>query len=290
MFKYCSFSEYSLSNLINDEIYLNHYEAFNDPFECGCEVMSGFPKKDPECIRFKAVLKAWGFDDTKDKDALENYDDYIFSLENNEPLIARYLENARIGCFSKRGDNLLMWSHYADGLRGFCIEFDPEFILTECITEALIFEVLYESVPAVIDTAVMAVLHDQVDYLEDSINAYRQEMKYQDRGREGDIRSYQEKMENDYKSAKEIYQRMLATKPMAWSYEEEVRIIETSPRNCNSGVFLKYPPNAIKSVIFGERMPAHHRKALTAVISKHPSDVVIKNASRVGGKFEITLS
>lgn len=290
MFKYCSFSEYSLSNLINDEIYLNYYEAFNDPFECGCEVVSGFPKKDPECIRFKAVLKAWGFEDAKDKDALENYDDYAFSLEDNEPLIPRYLENARIGCFSKRGDNLLMWSHYADGLRGFCVEFDPEFILTECLTEALIFEVLYESVPAVIDTAVMAVLHDQVDYLEDSIFAYQQEMKYQGRNRDGDIKSYQEKMEGDYKSTKEIYQRMLATKPMAWSYEEEVRIIETSPRKNNSGVFLKYPPKAIKSVIFGEKMPAHHRKALTAVISKHPGDVVIKYASRVGGKFEITLS
>jgi hypothetical protein len=29
-----------------------------------------------------------------------------------------------VACFSAAADNLLLWAHYADGHRGFCLEFD----------------------------------------------------------------------------------------------------------------------------------------------------------------------
>ena len=32
-----------------------------------------------------------------------------------------------IACFSENMDNILMWSHYGDGHRGFCLEFDTSF-------------------------------------------------------------------------------------------------------------------------------------------------------------------
>ena len=35
-------------------------------------------------------------------------------------------EKARITCFSKRNDSILMWSHYADSHRGVCIEFESD--------------------------------------------------------------------------------------------------------------------------------------------------------------------
>ena len=68
----------------------------------------------------------------------------------------------------KNADNLLMWAHYDNGLRGFCLEFDKDFILTDEVN-ANIFEVLYENKPSTIDTAVSAVLIDQADYHEDAI-------------------------------------------------------------------------------------------------------------------------
>lgn len=40
------------------------------------------------------------------------------------PSIAEFREKARISCFSKRNDSMLMWSHYADSHRGVCIQFE----------------------------------------------------------------------------------------------------------------------------------------------------------------------
>ena len=31
-----------------------------------------------------------------------------------------------VACFSEDVDNILMWAHYADGHRGFCLEFDTK--------------------------------------------------------------------------------------------------------------------------------------------------------------------
>jgi Protein of unknown function (DUF2971) len=36
---------------------------------------------------------------------------------------AEFLKNKGISCFSEVHDNLLMWAHYADSYRGFCMEF-----------------------------------------------------------------------------------------------------------------------------------------------------------------------
>lgn len=290
MFKYCSFSEFSLSNLINDEIYLNHHEAFNDPFELGCKFHFGFPKKDPDCPRYQEVVRAWGFDDPSDLVALDMYDDYTSSLEGGEPWIPGVLDSARISCFSRRADNLLMWSHYADGMRGFCVEFDPDLLVSDSSEEATIFDVCYEREPAVVDASVIAVLNDQVDYLEGSIFNYKYRGGYfkgVDVVRE--IEAYQHKVDGDYGLKREIYQKMLATKPLEWAYEEEIRIIMHSAGEGNNGVFMRYPPAAVRSLIIGERMPLHHRRALAAVVEKHPHPIVVKIASRSDGEFKITM-
>ncbi len=34
------------------------------------------------------------------------------------------LQERGVACFSAKNDDILMWSHYADGHRGFCLEFD----------------------------------------------------------------------------------------------------------------------------------------------------------------------
>jgi len=289
MFKYHSFSEYSLANILNSEIYLNHYEFFNDPFECRCEVIEGFPKRDPSCARFQKIVRAWGFDDANDQNVIDYYDDYASSLEHSQPSITTLLDSARISCFSKKGDNLLMWSHYADGLRGFCIEFDPVLLLTNCSEATEIYDVRYENVPAVIDTALIAVLNDQVDYHGGAIFAFEQDSLRLGVNRSSEIKAYSGVMDDALKRNREIYQQMLATKPIEWGYEEEVRIISDSDKRDKAGDFLKYPPDAIKSVIIGERMPMHQRRALMKAIENNSSPISLKIASRVNGKFNIVL-
>lgn len=41
--------------------------------------------------------------------------------------IAAKMQHQGIACFSAKVDDLLMWSHYADGHRGFCLEFEGSY-------------------------------------------------------------------------------------------------------------------------------------------------------------------
>ncbi|WFU31299.1 DUF2971 domain-containing protein [Bradyrhizobium brasilense] len=61
-------------------------------------------------------------------------------------------DSIRIACFGSERDNLLMWSHYGDGLRGFCIVFDEK-LMVGARPEGYIT-----------DVACLAVAHDQEDY------------------------------------------------------------------------------------------------------------------------------
>jgi len=269
---------------------MNHHESFNDPFECRCEVQSGFPEKDEKSSRLIDIIRAWGFEDVNQKLALESYDDYVFSLEGTEPNIPHIIDSARISCFSRDADNLLMWSHYADGLRGFCIEFDPNLVLSKFTGDASIYDVLYQEAPEKIDTAVMAVIYDQIVYHEDAIYSSQQEIKYLGKGNQTEIGSYEQALVEAIDSNHAINQKMLATKPLTWNYENEVRIICQAMNSSETGELLKYPPEAIKSVILGEKMSATERDKLIGILENRSSPIALKEALRIEGEFKIELS
>jgi hypothetical protein len=168
MFKYFSFTEYALANILNDELYMNHYESFNDPFECWADVITGFPNKKVKSKRLKNIWKAWGFNDLNDETANKLYESYTESLLGMQPDVPSIVNSARITCFSKRPDNLLMWSHYADGLRGFCLEFDRDILLVNELDNVKFYDVEYKENPATIDTALIATLQDQIEHSLDS--------------------------------------------------------------------------------------------------------------------------
>lgn len=289
MYKYFSFSEYSISNLLNHELYMSHYEAFNDPFECSCEVLSGFPKIIEQSSRLNEIIKAWGFDDASDHDALENYDDYVDGLELSEPDVATIIDRARISCFSKAADSLLMWSHYADGLRGYCIEFDPEYILSNSEEHLIIMNVLYEDTPPKIDTAVMAVIHDQIEYHQEAIHSTEIMMKHLGEDKRQELGWYEDALDKSFNSHDEIYQKMLATKPICWKYENEIRVICQAKKTELKEHFLKYPINAIKSFTIGEKMPRKKLETLYSIIITHFPHATIYIASKIQGAFELSI-
>jgi len=296
MFKYSSFSEYSLMNILNDKLYLNHYESFNDPFECRCEILTGFPSRESNSPRLQDIIRAWGFDDGNDSVALDSYEDLVLSLENSEPDILNTIDSVRISCFSKRADNLLMWAHYGDGLRGFCLEFDKELILSESNNDIGIFEVLYDYNPSKIDTAVIATLRDQVEYHEDAVYETEKRLNYskleeQEKKQITDeVGMYKEYLESVYEKNREIYQLMLANKSIEWKYEEELRIILQTDNFDKNGIFMKYPTSSLKSIIIGEKMPDRQKEALKKVIEKKINPIKLKLASRIDGQFKVEIS
>lgn len=92
LYKYVPFNEYSLQILINKEVWFPKAIDVNDPFE------------------FKYTLERMEMDGI--------------------PINRESLEKARndalqrgVFCLSEINDNILMWSHYTEGHKGFCIEF-----------------------------------------------------------------------------------------------------------------------------------------------------------------------
>lgn len=68
------------------------------------EILSSFFKKDP-------------FFSSK---SFNEYDLY----SNLDKLFSKFLNNSAVGCFSESCTNFLMWSHYASGHTGLCLEFE----------------------------------------------------------------------------------------------------------------------------------------------------------------------
>ena len=112
LYKYYAYNENSLSVLINKEIWLANPVSFNDPFDCGIKFSNEIPDES-----LKKYIKREG----------KNVNDY-FSYKNNfikqqEETRKEYVSNMGIFCMSEKEDNILMWSHYANEHRGFCIGF-----------------------------------------------------------------------------------------------------------------------------------------------------------------------
>src|SRR4051812_5922584 len=74
--------------------------------------------------------------------------------------------HARMSCFSATGDNLLMCAHYADGLRGFCIEFDALELLRGTPKDAQRVQVRYRTSPARFDRCLYEVAYDRMEWHE----------------------------------------------------------------------------------------------------------------------------
>ncbi|GAL75022.1 hypothetical protein JCM19275_1061 [Nonlabens ulvanivorans] len=96
IFKYYSNDEkgLNLDALKNKYLYHSSFKSFNDPFDCNINLVS-FRKNG----KFKKTQK-------KKKDLFKNK-----------------LNNVGICCFTTKKDSILMWSHYSNSHKGYCLEF-----------------------------------------------------------------------------------------------------------------------------------------------------------------------
>lgn len=127
LLKFCCPSGSSISNLENGIIFCQHFSKYNDPFEFWNPIYEGTPDPEKEPKRFAAALNAWGMEGS-----YPNHEDlvaYFDECKDYQPPFKQMRDSVRIACFGSQQDNTLMWSHYADGLRGFCIVFDESIIL-----------------------------------------------------------------------------------------------------------------------------------------------------------------
>lgn len=130
LYKYRSFDSegYNLRIISDQELWLSSARHFNDPFD---SVFSFDYRDSPP-----GIMKRWGhmvhkrhYPDEPKKARRAFVRKRLKQLRSNPEelkMVARdRIEKAYntfgICCLTPRPDNLLMWSHYADGHRGFCV-------------------------------------------------------------------------------------------------------------------------------------------------------------------------
>lgn len=265
MFKYQSFNDYTKINLSKSSLFFNKYDYFNDPFECCPIEHIGYPDPINQRDRFLSVIKTWGFSVNRATEALDSYQIYVDELDDWPEIITMKQNSARISCFCAEANNLLMWSHYADGLRGFCIEFDDD-VFDGNTPEKYPIElhyVKYRSSPPSVDTVAYSIANDMFWHCEDA--------------------------DEGLKALYELDTKTLATKPSQWAYESEIRAITHIQCNKGEGISVPYSSLFIKRIIIGEKASPSDIDFIYQTVSKINPDIIIEIASKVKDKYEISI-
>ena len=123
LYKYADINDnFTLNNLINNQLGFNRIENFNDPFDT-----TPAPVINDNDIR-KHILALSNLSDTQkekvlmlSKSQLNNIASMIILEQIRSPALTA---DKGITCFSETNDNILMWSHYSNKHEGICLGFD----------------------------------------------------------------------------------------------------------------------------------------------------------------------
>jgi len=131
LYKYRAIDKYSESMIRNREIYFANPEQFNDPFDCRFNVILGGNDREQRAY-FRSIASRFLPAGTtrKERDAIISR--HMRGVRKNPREVAAglrehlYSDVSKIGVYSlsEVPDDILMWSHYADSHRGFCVRFE----------------------------------------------------------------------------------------------------------------------------------------------------------------------
>jgi hypothetical protein len=117
LYKYFSLNHYSIDSLEKNYLHLSNPKDFNDPFDCNRNLIEEEQKE----------LHEW---------------QYVEKLND--------ISDIGMACFSENGLEPLLWSHYTNSYKGFCIKFNVESLLKSQSASTSLNRVLYSNSPKVI--------------------------------------------------------------------------------------------------------------------------------------------
>jgi hypothetical protein len=130
LYKYEKINVQTLRNLKNAQIYFNTPASFNDPFDCSALDVSAMLTDDKLIEIFKRYLEHNNIQTNSKISSIKDVPQKIIdqACEAFEQSFAKQqdelLHRKGCTCFSEVKDNILMWSHYTDGHKGICLEFN----------------------------------------------------------------------------------------------------------------------------------------------------------------------
>lgn len=180
LYKYYSFSEYSKKNLLDSTIWLSFPEKFNDPYDSALTytIMDlfkhGFSSELQDIFsnEWRGEGKLTGAEKMQILDSEDTLSSFMDTIINkNDEIKSAHREGIKnglygyiyssiyemlkslsdinkksmvISCFSELNNSMLMWSHYANYHKGFCLEYDFSSLPTSDIRTQLLYPVIYQ--------------------------------------------------------------------------------------------------------------------------------------------------
>lgn len=278
IYKFFPYNPHDLDALANNYLWFSNYKDFNDPFEdvfienvLNVDIDS---YSETKAIEFYKILHKKQLPQYKIEEALlqlkinnqleSHYINTIYStLTFAKDKLSGLVKNSRMTCFAK--DNLeknefaiknrLMWSHYANGLRGFCIEYDT-LVLIEGISKEIGNKVGYNTIQ------------------------YGTLKKY---GAEELLLNTLNNIQEDHNSLG--IGTLTTLKSSEWEYEREFRIFVPEQS------LVPIPPEAIKSITIGCKMDNLKLNTLLSIIRGNPRINCKINYAHINpNTFEIELN
>lgn len=178
LYKYRPVNGFSINNLENDTVWLNSPSDYNDPYEfyedidfkalsthinkkhfdklvemvtnkiqISQEIIDQAKLSDnPIELIGRGLMEQGGFEDLK----IDKIFNFIteYTAKNNQILISEKIEfiqeSMKVSSFCENYNEFLMWSHYADSHRGFCIEYNLDLWAKADIRRRILFPIIYQ--------------------------------------------------------------------------------------------------------------------------------------------------
>ncbi|MDZ4541634.1 MULTISPECIES: DUF2971 domain-containing protein [Bacillus cereus group] len=157
LYKYRAVNLNSIRGLRRNEVWCNSADHFNDPYECAL-MIGDYAEESLKALMIKQVKEKgvgklssivisnlekmelneicmWFAKLVEGGTSLSLHEhnliyaitkaEYDIKTKNDlEKIVTQIKEKTKISCFSEVNDSILMWSHYADNHKGFCIEYN----------------------------------------------------------------------------------------------------------------------------------------------------------------------
>lgn len=125
LYRYRKFSEYTLAEIIDQEIYLSSIDQFDDKYDSRYiyKPFGYHSEKEKELIR-------WNNEETKKKIDLVN---------------KHFIDHLRVACFTQDYKNIPMWYYYADQHKGVCIKYSSKNVPNDEILLPVVYPKIKEA-------------------------------------------------------------------------------------------------------------------------------------------------
>ena len=268
-------SEKLKESIQESKLFFSHPASFNDPLECTIPItIENHDKKQKEYAAYleSIISKRVGSRNDESKRSKRIYEASEYGIS---------LENCLVACFSKDGNNQLMWSHYADQHKGVCLCYE----LPDTPEEFKRQIEWSEQINSIKSDYGLEVYGDSVDY-----QKKRPSLHISNTSLPVDKWSF----DSDYAIRDAIF-----TKPECWMYEKEWRLALITPwaseKRFAAGIdtsnyYATLPREWLKSVTFGLRLEKEYCEKIKSIFKDNCySTVEFRKAKMMHDEFTIII-